>query len=194
MSATVGMWEHFTKLFDFKGREDRASFWPYAAAAFIIIMVVGMVIFIPMMQHSMGAMQQYAAQHPDQASVASGPGEYSISVSGHHPEFMPATSMAIYLGVTFGLAILLYAAAVTRRLHDRGKSGAWGLMPLPFIIYSSVMMPIMFRSFGTGTQPEMGLFFSVFFSNMLYMIALIVLIVLLAGASDPQPNDYNAVN
>src|SRR4051794_22734658 len=98
--------------------------------------------------------------------------------------------MATYLGVSFGLAILLYAAAVTRRLHDRGKSGAWGLMPLPFIIYSSIMMPMMFGSFGNGTQPDMALFFSIFLSNMLYIITLIVLIVLLAAAGEPQPNRY----
>jgi uncharacterized membrane protein YhaH (DUF805 family) len=189
MSATVGLWEHFKRLADFEGREDRASFWPYAAVAFGIIMVIGMAIFIPMMMRSMRAMQEYAAQHPDQATVMSGPGQYSISVHGHHPELMPPmASMAIYLGVSFGLAIILYAAAVARRLHDRGKSGAWGLMPLPFIIYSSIMMPRMFASVG---QPDMTAFFSIFFSNMLYIIALVTLIVLLAGHGDPESNRYD---
>jgi uncharacterized membrane protein YhaH (DUF805 family) len=188
MPTTVGFWEHFRRLFDFKGREDRASFWPYAAVAFVIIIVIGMTIFLPMIDRSMEAMQQYAAQHPDQASATSGPGSYSISVHGNHPEFFPIGPMALYLGVSFGLAILLYAAAVVRRLHDRNKSGAWGLMPLPFIIYSSIM----FGSFGTGSQPDMSLFFSIFFSNMLYVITLIALIVLLAGASDPEPNKYDA--
>ena len=144
MSATVGLWEHFQRLFDFKGREDRASFWPYAALVFGIVIVAGMAIFIPMMTRSMRAMQEYAAKHPDQATIASGPGQYSISVEGHHPEFFDTGSMVTYLAVSFGLAILLYAAAVVRRLHDRGKSGAWGLMPLPFILYSSIMMPQMF--------------------------------------------------
>jgi uncharacterized membrane protein YhaH (DUF805 family) len=191
MSATIGLWEHFTKLFEFKGREDRASFWPYAAVAFIIIMVAGMVFFIPMMQHSIRGMQEFAAQHPDQVTVTSGPGQYSISVQGHHPQFFPAGSMATYLAVTFGLAILLYASAVVRRLHDRGKSGLWGLMPLPFIIYSSITMPKVFASAG---EPDMTLFFSIFFSNMLYIVTLIVLIVLLAGGSEPQPNRYDAAD
>lgn len=191
MSATVGLRDHLKRLFDFKGREDRASFWPYAAVAFIIIMVVGMVIFIPMMARSMQAMQQYAAQHPDQATVNTGPGQYSISVQGHHPEFFEAGSMAAYLVVSFGLAILLYAGAVVRRLHDRGKSGFWGLIPLPFIIYSSIMMP---RVFASARAPDMALFFSIFFSNMLYIVTLIVLIVLLAGAGDPQPNRYDTAD
>lgn len=188
MSTKVGLWEHFIRLFNFRGREDRASFWPYAAVAFIIVMGAGMIIFVPMMMRSMQAMQSYAAEHPDQATITSGPGNYAISVEGYHPEFFDAGSMALYLAVTFGLAILLYAAAVVRRLHDRGKSGLWGLMPLPFIIYSSIMMPRVFASAG---ESDVGLFFSIFFSNMLYIVTLIWLIVLLAGPSGPAPNRYD---
>lgn len=188
MSASVKLLEHFKRLFDFAGREDRASFWPYAGVAFGITMLAGMVIFVPMMAGTMQAMQEFAAQHPDQATVTSGPGQYSISVHGNHPEFLPAGSIALFLAVTLGLAILLFAAAVVRRLHDRGKSGAWGLMPLPFIIYSSVMMPKMFSSVAMGSDPNMALFLSIFFSNLLYLATLGGLIVLLAGPSKPVPN------
>ena len=194
MSATVSLWEHFKKLFEFTGREDRASFWPYAALAFIITMVAGAIIFVPMMNHAIGAMQQFATQHPDQATVTSGPGEYSVSVRGNPGEFMPAGSVALYLAVNFGLAILLYAAAVVRRLHDRGKSGFWGLMPLPFIIYSSIQMPRMFAFVGVETQPDMALFFSIFFSNLLYIVTLIWLIVLLAGPSEEGANRQGSLN
>ena len=189
MTAAVTLGKHFTRLFDFNGREDRASFWPYAAVAFILIMAAGMIIFVPMMSSAMHEMQQFAMQHPDQATVTSGPGQYSISVRGDHPEFMPAKSVALYLAVTFGLAILLYAAAVVRRLRDRGKSGFWGLMPLPFILYSSIQMPRMFASVGGSTQPDMALFFSVFLSNLLYIVTLIWLIVLLAGPSEAAQSD-----
>jgi uncharacterized membrane protein YhaH (DUF805 family) len=191
MAGTVGLWEHFKRLFDFNGREDRASFWPYAAVAFIIIIVVGMAIFIPMMARSMQAMQQYAAQHPDQATVTAGPGQYSASIEGHHPEFFPAGSMALYLAASFGLAVVLYAAAVVRRLHDRGRSGFWGLMPLPFILYSSIQMPRMFASFGSEVQQDMTMFFSIFVSNMLYILTLIILIVMLAAPSQSGSNRYD---
>jgi uncharacterized membrane protein YhaH (DUF805 family) len=187
MAARVGLLEHFKRLFDFGGREDRASFWPYAALVFVIVMIIGMVIFVPMMAHSMEAMQQYAATHPEQATITSGPGQYSISVQGNHPEFFDVDSMALYLVVSFGLSIVLYAAAVTRRLHDRGKSGSWGLMPLPFIIYSTIMMP---RAFASPDE-NMALFFSIFVSNMVYIVTLIVLIVLLASASDPARNRFD---
>jgi uncharacterized membrane protein YhaH (DUF805 family) len=191
MSASISLTDHLKRLFEFSGREDRASFWPYAAVAFIITMIAGMIIFLPMMSRSMHAMQQFAAQHPDQAEVTSGPGQYSISVHGNHPEFMPAGPLALFLAVTFGLAILLFAAAVVRRLHDRGKSGFWGLMPLPFILYSSVQMPRMFASIGTATQPDITLFFSIFLSNLFYIVTLIWLVVLLAGPSEPARNRYN---
>lgn len=189
MSATVTPAEHFKRLLDFRGREDRASFWPYAAIAFAITTAAGAAIFVPMMIRTIRAMQQFAAQHPDQATVTSGPGQYSISIQGNHPGFMPAQSMALFLAVTFGLAILLYAAAVVRRLRDRGKSGLWGLMPLPFIAYSSVQMPKMFASVGMGTQPDTALFFSIFFSNFLYIVTLLWLIALLAGPSEAPSDD-----
>jgi uncharacterized membrane protein YhaH (DUF805 family) len=191
MSTTVGLLEHFKKLASFEGRECRASFWPYAGVVFGIVMIVAAVMFVPMMARSMRAMQQYALQHPDQVTIVSAPGEYSVSVHGSPPGLMPSGGfLATYLGVTFGLAVLLYAAAVVRRLHDRGKSGLWGLMPLPFILYSSIQMPRVFGSVATGSQPDMGLFFSIFFSNLLYMVTLIALIVLLAGRSDAGPNRY----
>jgi uncharacterized membrane protein YhaH (DUF805 family) len=150
-------------------------------------MAAGAIIFVPMMIHAVQAMQQFAALHPDQVTVTSGPGQYSISVHGPQPEFMPANSIAAFLAVTFGLAVLLFAAAVVRRLHDRGKSGYWGLMPFPFIIYSSFQIPRMFAVVGAGKDPDMTLFFSIFFSNLLYIVTLVWLIVLLAGPSKPAP-------
>lgn len=189
MSASVSIIGHFKRLFDFRGREDRASFWPYAGVAFIITLSAGASIFVPMMIRTMSAMQQFAAEHPEQATVSSGPGHYSISIQGNHPEFMPAGQIAVFLGVGFGLAILLYAAAVVRRLHDRGKSGLWGLMPVPFILYSAAQIPRMFAS--AGTEFDMTLFASIFLSNLLYMITLVWLIVLLAGRSDATPNCYD---
>jgi uncharacterized membrane protein YhaH (DUF805 family) len=64
-------------------------------------------------------------------------------------------------------------------------------MPLPFIIYSSIQMPRMFASVGTATQPHMMLFFSIFLSNLFYIITLIWLIVLLAAPSESGPNRYS---
>ena len=184
MSATVTLGEHFKRLLDFNGREDRGSFWPYAALAFVIIMIAGMVISVPMTITAMQEVQQFAAQHPDQVTVTNEPGQYSIAGQGSRPELMPKQSIMFYFAVTFGLAIVLYAAAVVRRLRDRGKSGLWGLMPLPFILYSSIQMPKMFLAVEPTAQPDMALLLSIFVSNLLYIISLIWLIVLLAGRSE----------
>ena len=188
MSAIVSVKEHFKRLFDFRGQEDRASFWPYAGAALAITMAAGLVVFVPAMIHAMRPMLQFAALQPDQTAAASGPGHYSISVRSTHPQFMPAAPMALFLAVTFGLAILLYAAAVVRRLHDRGKSGFWGLMPLPFAVYSSVQMLGVFASAGRIALSDTALFLSILMSNLCYIITLIWLIVLLAGSSKQTPN------
>lgn len=57
-------------------------------------------------------------------------------------------------------------------------------MPIPFILYSSVQMPRMFASIGSGFEPDMTLFLSVVLSNFFYMVTLIWLIVILAGPSE----------
>lgn len=196
MTAKIGLWEHFRKLASFRGREDRASFWPYAALVFGIVMVAASVMLVPMMVRSMRAMEE--VRHADQVSIESGPDQFSVSIQGDVPNSVPATDLmpsagflAAFQCVTLGLAVALCAAAVVRRLHDRGKSGVWGLMPLPFLLYTSIQMTRIFDSMMRGGQPDTGIFISIVFSNLLYWIALGALIVLLAGASDPAPNGYD---
>jgi uncharacterized membrane protein YhaH (DUF805 family) len=193
MSATIGLWEHFKRLFDFKGREDRASFWPYAALVFGFSVVGMFAVMIPAMATTMGKMQRFAAEHPDQVNVVSGPGQYSMTIEGNHPELMPDfTAMIGGVTIITLVVVLLYVAAVVRRLHDRDRSGWWGLMPIPFLLFSFIQMPRFFSIPEIERQPDLGVFFSVLLSNMLYLIALVALIVLLAGASTSGPNRYDA--
>jgi uncharacterized membrane protein YhaH (DUF805 family) len=192
MTASVGLWEHFKKLADFKGREDRASFWPYAALVLGICVVGMFAVMIPAMAMSMRKMQQFAADHPDQVNVVSVPGQYSMTIQGNHPELGPDFSlMFAIVGIVILVTVLLYAAAVVRRLHDRGMSGLWGLMPVPFLVYSCIQMPRFSSSVGVGSQPDLTIFFSIFVSNMFYLAALVTLIVLLAGASNPDRNRFD---
>ena len=186
MPEPITILGHFKRLFDFSGREDRASFWPYIGVAFAIVMTFSMTILLPMIMQSMQEMQQFAAQNPGQATVRSGPGHYSISVRGEHPEFISPGSIALYLVVTFGLAVLLFAAAIVRRLRDTGRSGAWSLLPLPFILYSSALMPQIFAGGSARAEGFTGLFLSVFISNFLYIAALSLLVVLLAQPTKPS--------
>lgn len=171
---------NLANLFNFRGRETRALFWPYAGLVFVLTIIGIMVAMLPRLADSMTRMQRFAAEHPEQATVQSGPGTYSITIHGNHPELMPDMA-AMMTGMDFILAgtILLLAAAVVRRLHDRGRSGWWGLMPIPFLAFASFVMPKFFAQ----SQPDMGLFLAIFFNNLLYLVSLGVLIVMLAGAS-----------
>jgi uncharacterized membrane protein YhaH (DUF805 family) len=95
--------------------------------------------------------------------------------------------MVTWFGLLTIAAIGCLAAAVARRLHDRGLSGAWGTLPLPFLAFSFFAMDRVFASL--GEEPS-GLFEAAFVSNLLYNISLIVLIVLLIGPSDEGANRF----
>jgi uncharacterized membrane protein YhaH (DUF805 family) len=172
---------------DFRGRESRGYFWPYAGAVIGLTCVGMFAIMIGPMADSMRRMQEFAIANPDQATIESGPGHYSITVEGHHPEFMPDMgSMMIGMDIVIAFAVILLSAAVARRLHDRGRTGLWGLMPLPFLAFASIMMPRVMRS----DSPDLGIFFAIFFNNMIYIAALVALVIMLAGASESGPNRY----
>ena len=171
----------------FSGRESRAAFWPYVA--FVVgIMTVGMMaIMVPMMAEIFVKMQQFAAAHPDQATVESGPGTYSITIQGNHPELMPnMTAIVGWFSVICMVVVCLLAAAVVRRLHDRGRSGAWGLIPLPFLATGFALMPKLFSQ----SVPDMTMFVGLFFNNLIYLASLGLLIFLLAGEGEKAENRY----
>jgi uncharacterized membrane protein YhaH (DUF805 family) len=89
----------------------------------------------------------------------------------------------------FAALVAFLAAAVARRLHDSGLSGYWGLLPLPFAVYSGTMLVRFQRQFESEEQ-DMRLFYSIFTSNLLYLVAVALLIVLLARRSAPSPNRF----
>ena len=179
--------DHLRRLASFRGRESRGYFWPYAGIV-IALSVIG--IFVAMsgpMNETMQQMQEYASTHPDQVTIGPAPGQFSISLEGHHPEFFADfVRMMRGMDVVLVITVALLAAAVARRLHDRGRTGLWGLMPLPFLAFGSIVMPQVMAS----VTPDMGLFFLMFFNNMIYIVSLVVLVVMLAGAGQPTPNKY----
>ena len=186
----VRLFEHFRHLNRFGGREERGSFWPYAALVYGIATVAGFVVMMPIMFSTFDAVRQAAPSGPLHPGLA-GDG------TGSAPPFESPNEVAAHFRLMIGamsgvllLTVYLYAAAVVRRLHDTGRSGWWGTIPLPFLAYSSAMMWRFFGNFGAPEAPDMRLFFSVFFSNITYMVALVALIVMLALASDPAENRY----
>src|SRR6476620_8597971 len=126
--ATVGILEHFQRLFDFRGREDRASFWPYAALVYGIMMVASSAAIIPTMQSAMKT-----------ATIAT-----PRSGTSPFPEMQFFFNVILVMTI---VAVILYAAAVVRRLHDAGLRGFWGLMPLPFLFFGMIRMRWFMASF-----------------------------------------------
>lgn len=178
---------NLASLTDFRGRETRSQFWPYfGVVAFLSFAAMWFVMF-PEFQASMERMQAFAAEHPELATVQRSATSYSITIEGHHPELMPDIGrVSIGLGAVIVIAILLLAAAVTRRLHDRGKSGRWALAPVLFLAFGLSLMPIMF----TQNPPNLALFFALFINNALYIASLVYLVVLLNGRSMKGDNRF----
>lgn len=166
MSATVGLWEHFRRLFQFNGREDRASFWPYAALVYGIMTIGSVLAMVPVFLPTTFTSDQVAPAMPNLLMIVDG---------------MMLTAL---------LCVRLYAAAVARRLHDGGLSGLWGLVPLPFLLFSMTRMRNVFHELDR-MQQSMRSFESIFVSNLLYMLTIIGLIVLLCRRSDPRPNRFD---
>lgn len=182
----------FRNLATFNGRDTRGQFWPYAAVVLAVVfalMAVGMTFA---MGGFFAEMQQFAATHPEATTVQSGPGSYSISIDGSHPD-APTPDLGgffVTLGVSVAAAIALLAAAVSRRLHDSGRSALWGLLPVPFLVFGIGFFPVMMSSMMTAEEPELGLFFLLFGNNMLYLAALGTLVILLSLATSPEANRH----
>lgn len=173
----------------FSGRDRRGRFWPYAGAVLVAGWIAGNFVIAPLIFESFTRMQRFGA-HPDLSTAASVQGHYSISIRGAYPGLIPGFAgtiggMAIVLAVT----ILLLAAAVTRRLHDGGRSGAWGLVPALFFTIAALGTLQVFASFGTR-PPAPGLLFVIFFSNLFYLASLALLVIQLASEGTKGSNRF----
>jgi uncharacterized membrane protein YhaH (DUF805 family) len=175
----------------FSGRESGEQFWPYAVFVLVLAFAGAAASILPQLMGVMDRMQKFAAAHPDQAHVESSANGYSITIEGYHPELMPdfGTMMA-GMQVMVVVIVILLAAAVARRLHDRGRTGFWGLLPLPFLTYGMVAMPKLFAGFAKGGEPDLGQFFLLFGNNVAYIGVLLLLAWQLMGKSDSGANRF----
>ena len=183
----------------FNGRESRQTFWLWIAAVIGFSVVAGFAIFVPAMISSISKMQRFAADHPEQTTITEGPGRYSVEIHGSHPELMPDFGGLIAsLATVYILSLVLLAAAVARRLHDCGRSGWWGLMPVPFLtagvfLFEMLLGPMAAK--GSGIAPDASffrLFGLLFANNLIYLATLVTLVVMLCRASDPGPNRFGS--
>ncbi|HXC28558.1 MAG TPA: DUF805 domain-containing protein [Stellaceae bacterium] len=180
-------------LMRFAGRDTRAQFWPYAIFLFVLQSIVSMALILPIMAKVMVKAFQFGMQHATtnggQLTAADQKAFVQIN-SGIYSDM--GSMMTVTTPIFAALFIILLAAAVARRLHDRGMSGYWGLMPLPFTAFSILTMPKLFAAFEThpfsyGWPPGLLI------NNLLYLAALILLIVLLARPGVAGANRFGPV-
>ena len=163
----------FTGLLRFSGRDPGRRFWPYAGAVVGGVMAVMMAAIIPIMNRTFAPMD--------------------VSLPDTSAQLMPdMTPFFTVIQIGMATIILLLAAAVVRRLHDRGRRGWWGLPPAVFAGLGMTLFPGLFQSFsqGTATPAALKLFGLLFANNVLYLGSLVLLIVLLSGASQPGDNRF----
>lgn len=160
----------FKKLADFKGRDRRSQFWPFAGvvcAVWFVLQGVGGNLVM-----------------------------FTVMASGDEANF----PIAFFGTMAFGVLILtcLLAAAVSRRLHDRGLSGLWALIPLGLLLTMMAGFGVLFQSFweeAPTDDPSADMsfvfgFLGVMVGNLLYMASLVTLIVFLCLKGKAGPNRY----
>lgn len=195
MGLVVG---HLRSLARFSGREARQPFWLWVLTVVAATMIAWMGYFVVLIRR----IEQFAAANPDQVTRTVGPGSYSVEIKGSHPEIGSLfSSSALVLAAIAGVAIVLLAAAVARRLHDSGRSGWWGV-PTPVLLITGLL--VMSRAFivmsatpgaagADGPPVDFAWFGAMMLCNLMYLASLVMLIVLCCQPSQPGANHFGTL-
>jgi uncharacterized membrane protein YhaH (DUF805 family) len=176
----------------FRGRMAIGAFWIFTGVNVALTTLALSIAFGSVFQQFAANAAKVAATHPEDVTIRQGPGSYSISVEGNHPGIMPDTTGFVWTAALLALIFFaLTAAAATRRLHDTGRSGAWILLPVPFLAFGLVQMPGLFAQFGSATgDPPLGQFALLFANNLVYLLCLLVVAIFLGLPGNTSANRY----
>lgn len=189
---------NLSNLANFKGRASQGQFWPYAICVVLLVFTTSFAAMIPTFTATMERMQKFAIEHPESSTIHSGLGTYEIEIHGNHPELMPDIGqMSLGIGAFAAVVVVLLAATVARRLHDRGRSALWALTPLLFLTFSLVMFPQLTARMADAstsnaetTGQALPMFFAIFFSNLFYLASLVGLLIVLIGRGTRDDNKF----
>ena len=187
---------NLSRLATFSGRDARSQFWPWVGTIFVLHLIASFVVMSVLMGPAMTQAQAFALAHPELTSgqpvdASQLPDSVKTeSMALAHSFTATMGDFTVASGIMAAITVLLYAAAVARRLHDRGMSALWGLLPVPFLAFGMIAMPRLLSNFAGPEGPDLGLFGLIFLNNVIYIAMVIVLIVLLAKRSDPEINRY----
>ena len=153
-----------------EGRDRRNQFWPYAGT----VVVLDFVVWFVCVSVTISRIRTSLAQP---AGVAASPSAGTDYFS----------SLLVVMAAIVGITILLMASAVVRRLHDRGSSGLWGLLPVPFLA-TGIFGMAMFRAASPGDASQLMMLLGL--NNIAYLVSGIVLVVMLASPSQAVENRF----
>lgn len=181
----------FRNLLVFDGRDVRAQFWPYAAVVVALtFMIMGGTLNLAV-QSFFAEAERMAVEHPDSVQIQQTASSYSVQYAPGSGVMPDMTGFFLSLGGGVLLAVVLLAAAITRRLHDRGLPGYFALVPLTFLGLGVSGMHQMMMSFDEAA-PDLALFGALMLNNMLYLASLAGLVIALSLPGSPVPNRYGA--
>ena len=182
---------NLTRLTEFRGRDTRSQFWPWAACVVGGAFALWMATVALMISSTIAKVRAFTAAHPEQVEITTFAGTTSVQIHGDHPALTPDFAvMGWAIGAIAIVAVGLLAAAVARRLHDRGRSAFWGLAPLPFLAFGLVGVQVVMREITTDVEPNMTLFLAIFLNNIVYLGVLLTLIIQLSGAGSREANRF----
>ena len=154
----------------FGGRDTKAQFWPWAITVSLVAYGSAMMTMgTAMLDAFLGTMR------------AGKDGNLAQAVADLGWLWMPLALIAT-------TAVALLAASVTRRLHDIGWRGGWGLLPVPFLGVGIAHTRNGFRhaAAASGAEPPL----SAFVSPFLFYLTLIALIIVLARRGQAEGNRF----
>lgn len=161
---------------NFSGRDSRIQFWPYCLC---IVACLFLVNFIYMAPRAVLMMVDVLLAGPSGSSPVRGVDSFRD----------PVWNLSL---AAFG--ILFLASAVTRRLHDRDRTGLWGLMPLPVLAFGQHTSSQVFDRDGSVLDLALETFAMQFAINMLYVGLLVVLVVMLSRPGTLGPNRFGGLS
>jgi uncharacterized membrane protein YhaH (DUF805 family) len=172
----------------FNGRDSQRQFWPWAIIIFLVSQAAATIIVVIPIASAFARFMQMVAK---EAAKPNEDPEAADMLAERLMADMASEMGAIWqpLAVVTIVTVALLAAAVTRRLHDRGRTGLWGLLPVPFLAVSVATMPYTFR-LGMAPKEVAPMDTFLMLAGPMSWVTLIVLVVLLVGEGDPGSNRF----
>ena len=171
----------------FSGRDTPGRFWPWTVFVFILSTVATFAVMLPPMLNAMLRLfRALDAAGPQPPGEPIPPALMDAFMADYAAEL---GTLALPIAAINLASVLLLAAGVVRRLHDCDRTGAWGLMPLPFMVVSLFNMPASL-ALATGRRTLSAWETAASLTSALYWLAVIALIVLLVGEGTRGPNRF----